>query len=152
LFLQSVERSFDFQIGYGNFWVLGPQLLVAHNLDFGHYFEAGFEMHGLAFMRVKVGDARLRDGNQAQPFRFLAEEFGNKRVHYVVLDILRKPLANDRGGHMTAAESWDTSELLILLNQGFGFARDFLGGYLDLEFALRALGGLGWTHGDFSKI
>jgi hypothetical protein len=53
---------------------------------------------------------------------------------------------------MAAAESGDTGELLIFLNQGFGLARDFLGGDLDLEFTLRALSGLGWTHGDFSKI
>src|SRR6266516_4496164 len=126
--------------------MIGAHFLVPFDFDFGHDFEAGLEMQPFAVMRVQVRHPGLRNRHQAEPLRFLAEILGNERVNNVILYVLRKPLTNDGGRHMTAAKSGNASELLVFLDQSVGFAGDFFGGNFDFDLSLRACGGFSWTH------
>src|SRR5436190_17920170 len=126
--------------------MLGAKLFVAFHLDLRHDFETGFKVQALAVVHMQIGDARLRDGDQAETLGFLAEEFGHKRIDNIVLDLLLEALPHNRRRYMAAAESRNAGKLLILLNENIGFARNFLGGNLNFNFALRALDSFGWTH------
>jgi hypothetical protein len=126
--------------------MLGAQLFVAFDLDLGHHFKAGLEMETFALVNVQIGYARLGDGDKALPLGFLAKVFGNKRVHNIVLNVLREALPDDRGGHVAAAEPGNPGQLAIFLNQSFGFARDFFSWNLDFDFASRVVYSFGWTH------
>src|SRR5581483_3648587 len=136
LFLQRLQGIFDFVVGDGNFGAVSAQFLVALHLDLRHDLEAGLELQRLAFVRVQVGDAGLRNRDQAETLGLLAEVFGDERVHNVVLDFLREALADDGGRNMAAAKTRDARQLLIFLDQGVGFASDFLGRNLNFDFSL----------------
>ena len=47
---------------------------------------------------------------------------------------------------MSSAKPWQACQLLIFLNQSFGFAGDFLGGNFDLDLALDVFFGFRGAH------
>jgi len=53
---------------------------------------------------------------------------------------------------VSAPEAGKPGQLLVLLNQGFGFASDFLSWNLDLDFPLGAAGGFRGAHNCLSTV
>ena len=95
--------------------MLGAQFFVAFNLDLGHDFKAGFEVHRLALGRLQIGYARLRNRDQAESLGFLTKMTRHQRINDVVLNVARKALANDGRRHVAATETGDASQFLIFL-------------------------------------
>src|SRR5438552_1088996 len=147
LFLHRFELIFYVLLGNRDLRMLGPKFLVALDLDLRHYFEAGLKVQAFAVMCMQVGNSRLGDRNQAEPLCLLTKKTGYQCVHNVVLDFLFEALAYNGRRHVSLAESRNARQLLIFLNEDVGFARDFFGGYLDLNLTFRALGGFSRTHG-----
>ena len=109
---------FDFFVGHGDFGLFRAQLFVAFDLDLGHDFKAGLEAQRLVVLNVEIGDLRLRHRDQSLLVGFFAEVARDQSFHHIALQIFRKPLADNGGGHMSAAEARDARQLLIFLDQG----------------------------------
>ena len=131
---RAVQRLLDFFVGDRDFGLLGPQFLVALDLDLGHHFKTGFEAQGFVVLQVEVGDLWLRHRDQALLVGLFAEVARDQGLDHVALQVLGKTLADDGGGHVPAAEARDTRQLLIFLDQGFGLA----GYFLERDFNLRS--------------
>ena len=132
-----------FFVSDGNIRLVGAQLFIVFDPDGRHHFKAGFEAHGFAVVHVQIGYARLRYRHQSQFVGFLAEVARHQRIHHIALDAFGKALLNNGGGGMAGAEAGDAGQLLILLDQGLGFAGN-VGGrdlHLDLPFGAAGLSG-----------
>jgi hypothetical protein len=146
LLAKIVKGLVDLFVGNGDFGLIGTQVFVSLDRDFGHNLESCLEAKRFAVLDVEIAYPRLRDGNQALFFGRLAEKAGNEGLDDLALNILRKALTNDGGRNMASAEPGKTGMLLILLNQRLGSASDFPGWNFDLYFPFSTLGGFGRTH------
>ena len=134
-----VQRVFDFFILYDDLRMVGAQLFVALDHDLGHDLEAGLEAQRLAVMNVQVGDLGLRHRNQAELFGFFAEVARDQGLDHVAFQIFFEALLDDGRGHVAGAEAGQARDFLILLDDRFRFASDFLGGDFDRDLALDAV-------------
>ena len=139
LLAHAVERLLDFLVGDGDLRIVGAQFLVAFDLDLGHHLEAGLEAQRLAVVNVQVGDPRLRDRNQSQLLRLFAEVARHQSLNHIALEVFLEALPDDGSGHVPGAESRQPRHLLILLDDDFSFASNFLGRDLDRNLALDAV-------------
>src|SRR5208282_1086134 len=147
------ERLLDLFVGDRDFGFIGAQIFVALDLNLGQNFEAGLESQRLAVVDVKIGDARLRNWNQALLLSFPAKVLGDEGFDHVVLETIAETLADDRGGNVPGAKARQPRTLLIALNLQLGFTGNFGGRDLDGDLALYVLtGGFRLRDGSFLRI
>ena len=136
LLAHAVERLLDFLVGDGDLRLVGAQIFVALDLNLGQHFKRSLEGEGLAVVHVQVGDARLRNRNQAQLLGFPAKVFRNQSLGHVALQAFAKALLDDGSRHMPGAKPRQPGTLLIALNLKLGFAGNLGGRDLDRDLAL----------------
>ena len=146
LLAHAVQRLLDFFIGHRDLGLFGAQLLVALDLDFGHHFKAGLEAQRFVVLQVQIGDLRLRHRDQSLLVGLFAEVAGDEGLDHIALQVFGKTLADDGGGHMSAAEAGDARQLLIFLDQGIGLAVYFLDGNFNRDLPPGAAAGLSGAH------
>ena len=140
LLAHAVQGLLDFFVGDCDLGLFGAQFFVAFDLDLGHHFKAGFEAQRLVVLQVEIGDLRLRHRDQTLLVGFFAEVARDQGFDHITLQVFGKTLADDGGGHMSAAEAGDARQLLIFLDQGIGLAIYFFDG----NFNLRSPAGCCW--------
>jgi len=105
-------------------------------LNFRQDFKAGLEAQRLAVVHVEVGDAGLRNRDQALLFGLAPEKFGDQSLGDIALEAFAKALFDDGGGHVPGAEAGQAGAFLVALNLEIGFAGDVGGWNLDRNLAL----------------
>ena len=111
------ERLLHIRFGNRDLRLIGAQLFVAFQLDFGQHLEGGLETQRFAIVQVQVGHPRLRYWMQAQPLGLLPEKSRDQRLDHVGLDLFGETLADNRRWNMAAPEAGNARHLLIFLDQ-----------------------------------
>jgi hypothetical protein len=97
-------------------------------------------------VQVQIGHARLRHRRQPEFVGLLTEISWHQRIDDIALDAFGKALLNDRGGGVAGAEAGDAGQLLVLLDQGLGFAGNIGRRDLHLDLPFGATAGFSGAH------